>query len=786
MNVKLFFKRTILTLAIALTFSTSMYAATYIITKSGSNFVATIEGGGQVASDATLQNVINAIKTSANGQDCTIQFGANGATNPLDLGGGSGVLIVFNNTDGNWGKITLTGKATASNTTTAGTRPAIQSYVTIDSKVDLTATGAQGTGFHNNTGGTLNIISGTVQATGGGYAVSNFGTLNISGGTVKGTAANGRAILNFNGAQTTISGNAIVTSVNTSATGGTIDTYSTDPQNDWIIKIEGGTVENTAANGNAIHNSIQGAIINITGGTVQATANGGKAIFNNNTGTINIEGGTVSATTGRAILNNSTGTINISGGTVSATTGNAISNNSSGQVVIISGTVEATGNEGQAIYNDSGVVNISGNSVIRSTTGQTINNENAGRIIIAGNSLVTSARSDYIFPGTIFLDRESSSTAERLLIEGGTVENTAGGDAIFNGSVGAVTITGGTVSSTGTAIDNYTTGKITISGTTTKITSASEYGAIILEDNGAATAVRLEITGGTVENTATNGNAILNASSGAITVSGGIICAKKGYAIKITKSAPLTLNEVGTVFAYGETDTEVISGVYTQSGKAVVVAWDVLAGVTQYTAGTSNNIYKLPETATTVWAKQSGIGGISVVHGANKCFIPIASITINAPTHHVTVVSGSGSGDYEEGDLVTITANPAPAGQQFKEWIMTTPVTFADGADATSPTAKFNMPTTDVTATATYQPETGIEELSLESGALKIYPNPTSGELKIKNYELKIENVEIFDVYGRKVLNFQRSISNSIDVSQLANGIYLLKMGNKTAKFVKQ
>jgi len=39
----------------------------------------------------------------------------------------------------------------------------------------------------------------------------------------------------------------------------------------------------------------------------------------------------------------------------------------------------------------------------------------------------------------------------------------------------------------------------------------------------------------------------------------------------------------------------------------------------------------------------------------------------------------------------------------------------------------------------------------LVKGNILIYPNPTIGELRITNYELRIDNVEIFDVCGRKI-----------------------------------
>ena len=76
-----------------------------------------------------------------------------------------------------------------------------------------------------------------------------------------------------------------------------------------------------------------------------------------------------------------------------------------------------------------------------------------------------------------------------------------------------------------------------------------------------------------------------------------------------------------------------------------------------------------------------------------------------------------------------------------------------------------------------------------ESNTISIYPNPTTGKLKIDNGQLKIKNVELFDIYGKKILNFQFSIFNSLDVSHLPAGIYFVQVtsdkGIVTKKIVK-
>jgi hypothetical protein len=61
--------------------------------------------------------------------------------------------------------------------------------------------------------------------------------------------------------------------------------------------------------------------------------------------------------------------------------------------------------------------------------------------------------------------------------------------------------------------------------------------------------------------------------------------------------------------------------------------------------------------------------------------------------------------------------------------------------------------------------------------------------LTVEGGTLKIENVEIYDVSGRKqgiTVNSPLSTVNSIDISHLANGVYFLKIGNESVKVVKK
>jgi hypothetical protein len=77
-----------------------------------------------------------------------------------------------------------------------------------------------------------------------------------------------------------------------------------------------------------------------------------------------------------------------------------------------------------------------------------------------------------------------------------------------------------------------------------------------------------------------------------------------------------------------------------------------------------------------------------------------------------------------------------------------------------------------------WEPILGIIDREREENIL-VYPNPTTGELRITNYGLQIDEIEIYDVYGRK-LSSNHLIDSSphphINISHLSAGIYFLKL----------
>jgi len=87
----------------------------------------------------------------------------------------------------------------------------------------------------------------------------------------------------------------------------------------------------------------------------------------------------------------------------------------------------------------------------------------------------------------------------------------------------------------------------------------------------------------------------------------------------------------------------------------------------------------------------------------------------------------------------------------------------------------------------TYSEGTGITNTA--NPAISVYPNPTTGKLKIESGENKGINplvIEVYDITGRKIVNCQLSIVNSIDISHLPTGIYYVKVKTSTGEFVQK
>ena len=120
--------------------------------------------------------------------------------------------------------------------------------------------------------------------------------------------------------------------------------------------------------------------------------------------------------------------------------------------------------------------------------------------------------------------------------------------------------------------------------------------------------------------------------------------------------------------------------------------------------------------------------------------------------------------------------------------------------------AKLSSTGTELSLTA-YQSMLDIASASL-SNQITVYPNPTNGELRMENGELRINSVEIFDVFGRKIsLQFIEGVDGAagrgskevwqpqadgvvIDLTVFPSGVYFVRIATEqgivTKKIIKQ
>ncbi|APY12251.1 hypothetical protein BWZ22_13900 [Seonamhaeicola sp. S2-3] len=87
-----------------------------------------------------------------------------------------------------------------------------------------------------------------------------------------------------------------------------------------------------------------------------------------------------------------------------------------------------------------------------------------------------------------------------------------------------------------------------------------------------------------------------------------------------------------------------------------------------------------------------------------------------------------------------------------------------------------------------YNSTLGIDDVSLNTNSVKLYPNPVSDRLFIKSTE-QIESVTIYNINGQLIKQAIEA-TNGVDISQLPNGLYMVQIQTNantiTQKFLKK
>jgi len=499
----------------------------------------------------TVQEAINAIRDDAGGEDCTIQFG-NGS-DILDIG------TAFVSFSENWGLITLTGKITSANTFGAEGTILLEGSANIESKADITntSTSVNARAINNRGTGTVTVSEGTVSVdTGVALFNNSTGKIAVTGGNV--------------------------TSRNSTTGSGTIHIAGSGTITNTRLEITGGKIGNTSISdigGNTIRNFSSGAV-KISGGAISATAANGFAIYSTHSNGQLIMSGSpdinqkIQTPYERIIVETpfepvQTISLNfnmIAKNAVAVKNGKdfldcfvlfnqpyykLIEEENDLIIDVLNDYFSYTKEENvYLISRNTNSINYStvqeainairvdangANCTIQFGNGiNTLNMEqesvtfsgNWGFITLTGN--LTSANAN-VNEGTIVL-RENVSIISNAYIA--NTANTTEAKTINNGlmdSAGNVTVRSGIISAaSGTAIYNRS-GKITIEGgtVTSQNWQPSTGGTVVIVNTGSSPGIVLEVLGGTISNTSTNQNcnAIRNRSKGTVKIGGGFISA---------------------------------------------------------------------------------------------------------------------------------------------------------------------------------------------------------------------------------------------------------------------
>jgi hypothetical protein len=257
------------------------------------------------------------------------------------------------------------------------------------------------------------------------------------------------------------------------------------------------------------------------------------------------------------------------------------------------------------------------------------------------------------------------------------------GAAVANPNSATTTLTmpaaNTTVTAGYTAVAPATYTLTVVNGTTANGTSSGSYAAgtvVTITANAAPSGQQFQSWTGTTVANATASTTTLTMAAANTTVTAGYIATPAGLSITSVSPNPLP---TGTV-------TITITGTGFSSSSTI---WD---GGVQYAAQQPT-----PNTLTTSIYTSPGIASVTfAVHNSGSVSNAVTVPVSGPPTYTLTVVNGTGSGSFTAGTVVTISANPPPAGQSFTGW------TGASVSNTNAPTTSITMPAANTTVTANF------------------------------------------------------------------------------------
>ena len=111
--------------------------------------------------------------------------------------------------------------------------------------------------------------------------------------------------------------------------------------------------------------------------------------------------------------------------------------------------------------------------------------------------------------------------------------------------------------------------------------------------------------------------------------------------------------------------------------------------------------------------------------------------------------------------------NASSFNQDISNWCVTDITSVPSNFSIDSPLAESNKPVWGNCPTASVDDQNQLD--------ISIYPNPTSDIVFIEGNYSQLK-VVVYDILGKQVMN--KSITNSIDISQLEKGVYILQLSD--------
>jgi autotransporter-associated beta strand protein len=524
----------------------SLAATTYSLT--GGTVGAGLNGGAvNVGGNVTLSGTITN-GASVNITNGTLTYAANdrlGDNVTVTNNGGTLNLATFSDTISTYnqvaGSITNGSLAATTYNLTAGTMGAGLNggTVNVGGNVSLSGTITNGASVNITNGGTLTL--------GSANRISENSTVTVNGGLLD-LATFSDTISIYNQVGGTITNGALVATTY-NLDGGTVATNTT---------LGAGTAN--VANGTVtLNGSLAATTLNIGGGTLALGANGridnatvvnlssgvlDMGTFIDGVGTFNMTGGSVNGTGANSLT--AINGLNLQAGTINANIGNS-------SVAISNGTTTINGTVGGAVTVSSGTANLGGalNSSLTAGGGTAnLSNTVAGNVTVSGGTMNLSAAD---------------------LIGNASTVNVSSGALNLNGndSVGAVTVSGGTVGGSGVLTGtSYAVQAGTISagiGGSGAMTKTGAGTATLAANNTTTFSGAVAVNSGAL--LATTSGAL---GSGAVTISEGSTLAGAG----VTLSNNFTIGTAsGTQSLYSQN----FNGMGTNSTAALPTDWKMSA-----------------------------------------------------------------------------------------------------------------------------------------------------------------------------------------------------------------